>query len=660
MGEFSGHKTPTWKYHYQGPLIIGGNHKKEMKLSIILLDWSVRESFHALDYLNDQSIARSDYELIWVEYFDRKVDLLGKYYQTGYLDKYLILAHSPGDYHKHEAWNVGVSAAAGDIVVLCDSDVMFKRSFMQNILDFFTTRDNSFLLIDEIRSEHKSFWPFSRPAWEEVLAASNLVNWNEEYRVTTGLLPKYKDLPLWEKMFLRNYGACLCVKKSDYLRFGGLDEHDSYLGYICGPYDLVVRMVNAGLEEHWHPSEFLLHTFHPLGNSRVDRMGPHFWYNSTTSLKHLFDGNIRPYSENNLIRTQRKQLFPESLREGRPKFSVIVPNQFQRFAQRLYDSVKNSTKFPYEVIFIGECKEANSVLEEGLTYLTFNNSLYNSLLTGCHKTAGDVIVIVSGETMFRPNSLDKLLDYQGKLAYPIIYLNAIETFTQGLIWQYSSNQFTDGKEVSMMVAFTREMLTDLLTEQDLRKLFCEGQKLGSVLDTAVHLELWHDDMPIHNDQCEQLLTTMLEISRTLFNQKTNKLKTIESLLDQIASIENSSPGTFLKYCFLKRSSLRDYYNFISTLSQYGRLDLTITGLELLIAASSILTQNINENIKEMAWSHQFLYSDIAYYLGSAHFNLAITELSKSNILKAIDHLQACLNFAPGHVNAKQLLAELSK
>src|SRR5260221_14702261 len=45
--------------------------KPAARVSVILLDWSVRESFHSIRYLNQQTIARDQYELIWVEFYRR-------------------------------------------------------------------------------------------------------------------------------------------------------------------------------------------------------------------------------------------------------------------------------------------------------------------------------------------------------------------------------------------------------------------------------------------------------------------------------------------------------------------------------------------------------------------------------------------------------------
>ena len=42
------------------------------KVSIILVDWSCRESFHILHYLADQTTPREEFEIIWIEYYDRR------------------------------------------------------------------------------------------------------------------------------------------------------------------------------------------------------------------------------------------------------------------------------------------------------------------------------------------------------------------------------------------------------------------------------------------------------------------------------------------------------------------------------------------------------------------------------------------------------------
>ena len=56
--------------HFQ--IIFENKNGNLSKVSIILLDWSCRESFHILHYLNDQTIQREKYEIIWIEYYGRR------------------------------------------------------------------------------------------------------------------------------------------------------------------------------------------------------------------------------------------------------------------------------------------------------------------------------------------------------------------------------------------------------------------------------------------------------------------------------------------------------------------------------------------------------------------------------------------------------------
>jgi hypothetical protein len=58
------------------------------KVSIILLDWSCRESFHSIDYLNKQTISREQYEIIWIEYYSRIPESLKS--KKPLLDKWIV------------------------------------------------------------------------------------------------------------------------------------------------------------------------------------------------------------------------------------------------------------------------------------------------------------------------------------------------------------------------------------------------------------------------------------------------------------------------------------------------------------------------------------------------------------------------------------------
>ena len=104
-----------------------------MKLSVILLDWSVREYFQALHFLQKQSVPRDWYELIWVELYS--YDCIPEIVQQ--TADQVIFCRQKGVYEKHKGYNAGLLAAKGELVCICDSDAVFPYDFVEKILHFF-------------------------------------------------------------------------------------------------------------------------------------------------------------------------------------------------------------------------------------------------------------------------------------------------------------------------------------------------------------------------------------------------------------------------------------------------------------------------------------------------------------------------------------------
>ncbi len=217
-------------------------HKKNTKtkdplVSIILLDWSVRERFYALDWLNKQDAPRDEYELIWVELYDRVVPEAIEKADT------VITCGQKGIYSKHKGLNIiYLHHARGQIVTNCDSDAVFPPNFISSIINSFRlTKSGEFkplvLMHDEFRN-NKISYPDGIPNIEEVKG--------------------YPWLPLW-----KNMGACTSFRKIDVIRFGGWDEHKSFRG-LSGGGDLPWRLINAGLPQIWHDNSAALYHFaHP-------------------------------------------------------------------------------------------------------------------------------------------------------------------------------------------------------------------------------------------------------------------------------------------------------------------------------------------------------------------------------------------------------------
>jgi Glycosyl transferase family 2 len=267
--------------------------RKAPRLSLILLDWSVRESFHLLHYLRHQSIDRDQFEVIFIEYYSRIAEPLKQF--ADQLDTWVLLEMPETCiYHKHLMYNCGLALAHGDVVVLCDSDAMVMDSFVETILGHFKDRQQIVLHLDQFRNTRRDLYPFKYPSFDEVLGDGCANNVDGK---TAGIVDRIDPL------HSRNYGACMCARRADLIAIGGADEHIDYLGHICGPYEMTFRLLNKGFKEIWDETEYLYHTWHP-GQAGVDNyQGPHDGRQlSSTALTALMTGRVFPLVENEVIR----------------------------------------------------------------------------------------------------------------------------------------------------------------------------------------------------------------------------------------------------------------------------------------------------------------------------------------------------------------------
>lgn len=254
------------------------------RLSFILLDWGCRERFTALDWLRQQNVSKDQYELIWVELYDRVVDEV--------LEKadVVITCSQRGTYHKHIGYNIGVLHARGDLICVCDSDAVFPPDFVRSVFRSFRIEGDG-------------------PAIPIVLMH---YEWRTSLLYPDGLTDteSLKDSVRWQWWpLIVNEGACMTVRRSDAIRFGGFDEHASYSGYLCGPYDLGWRLVNAGWPEIWHDESVALwHFAHPdpIGTNGqraslkqlLEKAYPHIHGHALTAVEAFSTGRFQPLREN--------------------------------------------------------------------------------------------------------------------------------------------------------------------------------------------------------------------------------------------------------------------------------------------------------------------------------------------------------------------------
>lgn len=277
--------------------LVKASKRQKPKVSLILLDWEVRESFHLCHYLAKQNVPRDDFEVVLVEYYS-KISPAVKQFEDQ-IDTWCLL-EMPEDsyYHKHLMYNIGFLLSHGDIIVICDSDAMVKPTFIENILKHFEKEPQTVLHLDQFRNHSREYYPFNYPSFNDVIGYGCV---NYENGVTSGISAS-EDL-----IHKRNYGACFCCTRKDFIEIGGADEHIDYVGHICGPYDLTFRLINQGRKEVWHTLEFLYHTWHPGTDGTDNYMGPHDGYNmSTNSLEALFTKRTLPNVINPLVEKVQK------------------------------------------------------------------------------------------------------------------------------------------------------------------------------------------------------------------------------------------------------------------------------------------------------------------------------------------------------------------
>ena len=287
------------------PEIVLRTPKPACRISIILLDWSVRESFHSLQYLNQQNVPRDQYELIWLEFYDKKpIKLQEMVWRQGkkqpLLDQWIVAGY-PSDmiFNKHRLYNLGILASQGHYCVICDSDAIYTPNFIAKLLEGFEQTPNAVVHLDQIRNADRRFHPFDYPSIPEVLG-EGCINWHGN--VSRGL----DDSP--DILHDANYGSCMAASRDAMLAIGGADEHIDYLGYICGPYDMTFRLVNHGLTERWLRDEYLYHVWHPNeGCVNVDYQGPNDGRGmSLRSLESRTIGRVEPCVANPWIQEARQ------------------------------------------------------------------------------------------------------------------------------------------------------------------------------------------------------------------------------------------------------------------------------------------------------------------------------------------------------------------
>lgn len=215
-----------------------------MKISIVMVDGGFRESFHIIDFLNDQTLPRDEYEIIWIEFYGEvREELKGK---KGV--NVAILGNPMGtEYHSSNCFNEGIRRSRGEIVVIPDADIIVDRGFLETVWREHSGCDKLVLYFhrwNELQKSHDK-------------ARSYTLEYLKEVTILTGA---------------PNYGGCLTTRKKWLVEINGYDEDEVFSsGFHANGWDVYTRLNNLGLHVMWHPVQKLYHPWHPSTLAHSDR-----------------------------------------------------------------------------------------------------------------------------------------------------------------------------------------------------------------------------------------------------------------------------------------------------------------------------------------------------------------------------------------------------
>jgi GT2 family glycosyltransferase len=338
-------------------LIVNREPPTGVDVSLVLLDWSCRESPHFLDCLAEQNVDRERYEIIWIEYYQRewpalreRMDRAAVSGRTPPVDVWAVLGMDLGlCYHKHAMYNAGILLARGRVVCFADSDALVRPTFIESIINAFRADPNIVLHLDEVRNNDPSFYPFGKARFEDI-TGFGCINWVNGRPL--GLLDKADPL------HTRNYGACMAARRDDLIAIGGADMHLDYLGHIAGAYEMTWRLVNLGKREVWHDAEWLYHVWHPGQAGDRNYAGPHDGRHiSTRALMCLHSDRTLPFLESPGLRKLR----PDAGRAPNAALleEVMDPDWLPSWRYDRLGAVTRSYRLGERRIRLRECPGAN-------------------------------------------------------------------------------------------------------------------------------------------------------------------------------------------------------------------------------------------------------------------------------------------------------------
>lgn len=252
-----------------------------MKISVVMVDGSFREKFHIINSLNNQTFPKEDFEMLWVEFYNKANTKLK---ENGNVRIIVLGNSSEKEYHSSYCFNEGIRQSRGEVLVIPDADVLVEPSFLETI-------------------------------WKEHQSCTRLAMYFHRLNEPRELHDENKSFTLDHLKNLAgvtttsNFGGCLTLRKKWLMEINGYEQNVIFgSGAHANGYDVNTRLKNLGLHVMWHPIERLYHPWHPGTSTHSPRY----------KLQHL----IVEYRASNMMTTtfqgidpSRDSAFPECLQQ---------------------------------------------------------------------------------------------------------------------------------------------------------------------------------------------------------------------------------------------------------------------------------------------------------------------------------------------------------
>ena len=194
-----------------------------------MIDGGFRENTFGIDFFSKQDFPDDEYEVIWVEYYDRAHHAVVKHPRV----KVFMLGRSE-IYHSSYCFNQGIIESKGKVIVIPDADQIVKPDFLARVWDLHSQYD-------------------------QLVAYGYRYDQNQK-------LQSLDFEELQKKCVIKNptnYGGCLTVRKKWLLKLNGFEQHPIFrTGNHANGLDMYTRFKNLGLSIQWEPTLKLYHPWH--------------------------------------------------------------------------------------------------------------------------------------------------------------------------------------------------------------------------------------------------------------------------------------------------------------------------------------------------------------------------------------------------------------